>query len=255
MFSFRASKEKHDSRWWWRKLGAADLGCLGVVPLCNTHILMRLWNHFISWGAKKSACSSQIRFWVTGRQGANTQVVLHRPWYVAGGAWLVFHPCDGRKGWHLRCCREGEAEVIKWSLRSSLLYCPTQEPCALQLSNKEGMLWERWLWWCKHPLAAPRAAGAKSNHSWTQSWWGRGAPGLHSLGSGWRSCPAGSSNRDLERGCPMKLSTALPANVWPQGEPGRAVSSKNGKRRWGCLTWLWDTGKPKEMSVNVEMSL
>lgn len=72
--------------------------------------------------------------WVTGSRGANTQVVLHRLGHAAGGAQLVFHPCDERKGWHLTYCREGEADVVRWSLRSALLYYPTR---ALQLSDRE----------------------------------------------------------------------------------------------------------------------
>lgn len=73
--------------------------------------------------------------WVTGIQGANIQVVLHRLWHAAGGTWLIFQPYDMRKGWCLRCCRE-EADVTKKPLRSALLYCPTQGPCAIQLSDK-----------------------------------------------------------------------------------------------------------------------
>lgn len=59
-FSFLAKtknkEENYESRWWWRKLG--DLGYLGVFPLCNTPILVRLWNHFVRGCQQK--CMFQI---------------------------------------------------------------------------------------------------------------------------------------------------------------------------------------------------
>lgn len=172
--------------------------------------------------------------WVTGRQGAGSQIVLHRLWHAAGGAWMVFHPCDGRKAWCLRCCREGEANVIRWSLSSALLHCPTRGPCALQLNGKGSMFWEGSLWGCKHTLASSLAAGVKSNHSQMQSWWERGMLRPHSLGLGWRSCPAGFSDRDLERGCPAKLkySTA-----------------------WKCVTTRWTGESCQQQEWQKEVGL
>lgn len=79
--------------------------------------------------------------------------------------------------------RKGESDIFEGSLRSALLHYPTQEPSSLQLSHKGGMFWKRWLWWFKHPVAAPFTAGAKSHCRQ----WERGVQGPHNLGLGQRS--------------------------------------------------------------------
>lgn len=124
---FLQKKKKKESRWMVKEAGR--LGVFGSFPsLQHTHFgeAVKQFHYRIP----REVHVSDLPSWVAGSQGANLRVMLQRLWHVAGEA--CSHHCDGRKDWQLRCCREGEADIIEGSLRIALLRYPTQGPCSLQ---------------------------------------------------------------------------------------------------------------------------
>lgn len=161
--------------------GSWETWAIWEFSLCATHPFWWGCETISLEGANRSACSrfSQLGCWKPGCKspGNAAETLTHGWWSLLPPLWwetgLATQMLQGRRSRYL------------WMVSHQL--CCTLLPCSLQLSDKGGMFWKKWLWWYKPPLAAPFTAGVKSHCRQTQPPRERGVQGPHNLGLGQRS--------------------------------------------------------------------